>query len=191
MPPKFKFTREEIIQAGLELTREQGFSAVTARALGARLGCSVKPIFTLFQNMEQVQQEILSAAHRQYLAYLEHAIEQSEYPPYKASGMAYIHFAQEERELFKLLFMRDRSQEEPQQSPEETQRISELVQAATGLDRESAYLFHLETWIYVHGVASMLATSYLDWDEQFISQSLTDIYQGLRHRFCGKGETKV
>ena len=27
MPPKFKFTREEIIQAALDLTRESGFSA--------------------------------------------------------------------------------------------------------------------------------------------------------------------
>ena len=35
MPPKFKFTREEIIQAALDLTRESGIAAVTARGLGA------------------------------------------------------------------------------------------------------------------------------------------------------------
>ena len=35
-----------------------------------------------------------------------------QYPPYKASGMAYIRFAREQRELFKLLFMRDRTNEE-------------------------------------------------------------------------------
>ena len=34
------------------------------------------------------------------------------YPPYKAMGMGYIRFAAEERELFRLLFMRDRSGEE-------------------------------------------------------------------------------
>lgn len=52
MPPKFKFTREEIIQAALDLTRESGIAAVTARGLGAKLGSSVKPIFSLFENME-------------------------------------------------------------------------------------------------------------------------------------------
>ena len=41
MPPKFKFTREEIIQAALDLTRESGIAAVTARRLGAKLGSSV------------------------------------------------------------------------------------------------------------------------------------------------------
>ena len=49
MPPKFKFTREEIIQAALDLTRESGIAAVTARGLGAKLGSSVKPIFSLFE----------------------------------------------------------------------------------------------------------------------------------------------
>ena len=57
MPPKFKFTREEIIQAALDLTRESGIAAVTARGLGAKLGSSVKPIFSLFENMEEVQNE--------------------------------------------------------------------------------------------------------------------------------------
>ena len=54
MPPKFKFTREEIIQAALDLTRESGIAAVTARGLGAKLGSSVKPIFSLFENMEEI-----------------------------------------------------------------------------------------------------------------------------------------
>ena len=64
MPPKFKFTREEIIQAALDLTRESGIAAVTARGLGAKLGSSVKPIFSLFENMEEVQNEVLKAAEK-------------------------------------------------------------------------------------------------------------------------------
>lgn len=31
MPPKFKFTREEIVQAALEFTRTEGVDALTAR----------------------------------------------------------------------------------------------------------------------------------------------------------------
>ena len=58
MPPKFKFTREEIIQEALDLTRKNGISAVTARALGERLHSSVKPIFGQFKNMEEVEKEV-------------------------------------------------------------------------------------------------------------------------------------
>ena len=52
MPPKFRYTREEMIAAALELVRQGGKDALTARALGAKLGCSAKPIFGLFRNME-------------------------------------------------------------------------------------------------------------------------------------------
>ena len=111
MPPKFKFTREEIIQAALDLTRESGIAAVTARGLGAKLGSSVKPIFSLFENMEEVQNEVLKAAEKLSQVRIRETMESGQYPPYKASGIAYICFAREEKELFKLLYMRDRSRE--------------------------------------------------------------------------------
>ena len=110
MPPKFKFTREEITQAALKVTRQNGMSGLTARALAEKLGCSSKPIFGLFRNMEEVQQEVMRGAQALYQSYLKEDMEKGKYPPYKASGMAYIRFAKEEKELFKLLFMRNRSQ---------------------------------------------------------------------------------
>ena len=66
MPPKVKFTREEIIRSALDIVRETGPEGLTARSLAARLGCSVKPIFGLFRSMEEVQQEVLAAGYRLY-----------------------------------------------------------------------------------------------------------------------------
>ena len=66
MPPKFLYTREELLRAALEVIREKGASGLTARALAARLGCSVKPIFGLFRNMEEVRQETIRAAGSLY-----------------------------------------------------------------------------------------------------------------------------
>lgn len=106
MPPKNKFTRDEIIRSALNVTRERGIAGLTARALAAKLGCSVKPVFGLFQNMEEVQREVLAAAGTIYQDYLQQDMLRGMYPVYKASGMAYIRFAKEEKELFKLLFLR-------------------------------------------------------------------------------------
>ena len=55
MPPKFKFTREEIIEKALNVTRAKGISGLTARTLAAELGSSSKTIFGSFKNMEEVQ----------------------------------------------------------------------------------------------------------------------------------------
>lgn len=183
MPPKFRFTREEMITAALNLTRRAGLSALTARALATELGCSAKPIFGLFRNMEEVQHEVLLAAEGLYQQALENGIRSGRYPPYKASGMAYIQFAREERELFRLLFMRDRSGQVIAEDRESIRPLLELIQKNLGVDEDTANLFHLEMWLYVHGIATMLATSYLNWDEAFISRALTDAYTGLSARF--------
>ncbi len=186
MPPKFKFTKEEIINNALAIVREGGASALTARALGERLGASSKPIFGQFQSMEELQREVMNAANALYEEYLKTDMSEGRYPPYKASGMAYIRFASEERELFKLLFMRDRTGEEIPDGREELKPIIDIIVKNLGICEEDAYMLHLQMWIYVHGIATMIATSYLNWDTEFVSHSLTDAYQGFKHRYISK-----
>lgn len=189
MPRKFMFTREEILVAALDLTREKGIAAVTARGLGEKLGSSSKPIFSLFENMEDVLNAVIEAADKVYQRYLEEDMANGKYPPYKASGMAYIRFAKEERELFKLLFMRSRSRESAQNDKDGMKPFIKLIQQNLGLSEEEAYMFHTEMWLYVHGIATTLATSYLIWDEEFISRVITDGYEGLKARYTGEGKS--
>lgn len=184
MPRKFMFTREEVLAAALDLVREQGIAAVTARGLGKKLGSSSKPIFSLFENMEDVLSAVMEAANELYQSYLKEDMARGKYPPYKASGMAYIRFAKEEKELFRLLFMRDRSHES-RKDKEENKTLIELIQQNLDISEEDAYLFHLEMWISVHGMAAMLATSYLELDEEFISRVLTDGYEEMKNRYTG------
>ncbi len=183
MPPKFRFTREEIVNAALALTEEGGPSAVTARALAARLGSSAKPIFGLFESMEALQRAVLAAAFEKYERFLAAEMARGEYKPYKASGMAYIHFARDERELFKLLFMRERSREEQRDTPhEDVKPLLRLICQNTGMTEAEAARFHTEMWLLVHGIATMIATSFLDWSDEDISRALTDVYEGMTRR---------
>jgi len=133
--------------------------------------------------MEEVQQEVIAAAHTLYQSYLKEDMEKGEYPPYKASGMAYIRFAKEEKELFKLLFMRDRSVEKIEENRDEIMPLLQLIQKSTGMGEQEAYTFHVEMWIFVHGMATMIATNYLDLDEAYISKVLSDAYNGIVTRF--------
>jgi hypothetical protein len=64
-----------------------------------------------------------------------------------------------------------------------------LIQASTGLDEAQARQFHLEMWIYVHGMATMIATGYLSWDENQADAMLTDAYRGFVRRYHAKEGT--
>ena len=57
MPPKPKYTKEEIVAAAYEITREKGIDAVVAREVGRRLNTSSSPIFT--GEKERIMQSIL------------------------------------------------------------------------------------------------------------------------------------
>lgn len=85
-----------------------------------------------------------------------------------------------------MLFMRDRSQEKLSENKEEIRPLIELIKQNLNINEDEAYLFHLEMWIYVHGIATMAATSYLNWDIEFINKTLTDVYTGLKHRYTGE-----
>ena len=56
--------------AALDIIRENGTSELTARALGKRLGSSACPIFTVFDNMEEVLTETVKAAKILYSSYI-------------------------------------------------------------------------------------------------------------------------
>ena len=94
-------------------------------------------------------------------------------------------FYGEEKELFKLLFMHDRSQGNVEEVNEAVKPFVELLQKKMGLNKEDAYLLHLEMWMYVHGIAVTIATSYLKWDREYISRMLTDGFEGIKSRFAG------
>ena len=183
MPPKIKFTRDELIETAVSLVRRDGADALNARSLAAELHCSTQPVFSNFATMEELRRAVLTAADALYRAATNREIACGKYPPYKASGMAYIRFAGEEKELFKLLFMRDRSAEELPPETQEIKSIVALVQAGTGLNKDQATLFHLEMWAYVHGLAVMAATDYLHLEPELLSEMLTDAYLGMKMRY--------
>ncbi|MEA4814600.1 MAG: TetR/AcrR family transcriptional regulator [Oscillospiraceae bacterium] len=186
MPPKIKIAKADIITASLDIVRENGAEALNARSVAKKLSCSTQPIFSNYPTMEDLKEDVMQSAKQIYQQFIERGMEDPAYPPYKASGIYYIKFAGEEKELFKLLFMRDRSGEEIKQEREDISKLLQIISANTGMSLDDAYMFHIEMWIYAHGIATMIATSYLDWDRDMISMMLTDAYESMRERYKNK-----
>lgn len=182
MPPKVKITKEDIIDAAIELVRKNGEEALNARSIATLLNCSTQPIFSNFATMEQLYEELIKKLYSYYLDYLDREAKEGKYPTYKAFGMAYIRFAEDEKNFFRLLFMRNRSGEELTLTPDVEKSI-EIIMSANGISRERATRLHLEMWACVHGIATMLVTSFVRLEWELISDMLTDVYQGVRDRY--------
>ena len=192
MPPKCKFTQEEIIRAALDLTREEGIDALTARALGAKLGSSPKPIFTVFKNMEAVQEEVRRAAKTLYAEYVRVGLHQE--LAFKGVGTQYILFAIKEPKLFQLLFMSEQPQKPSAMGilpiiDESYDQILQSVQNGYGLGEKDAENLYRHLWIYTHGIAVLSATNMCSFTAEEISGMMTEVFIGLLKEIKG-GKTE-
>lgn len=182
MPPKCKFTRDEIIAAALEIAREKGIEAVTARAVGEKLNSSSKPIFSIFENMEEVLEETLLAARAVYNEYIAQALASEQ--AFREVGSKYIEFAMREPKLFQMLFMSEQTEKRSALGilpmiDDNYEEILASVQKGYGLDVDTSKGFYRHLWIYTHGIASLIATGVCSFAPQEIGQMVSEIFVSL------------
>lgn len=189
MPPKAKFTREQISRAALDIIREQGIENVTARELGKKLGSSACPIFTVFENMAQVIEMAKQAARDLYGEYIKAGL--GETPAFKGVGTQYIRFAMEEPKLFQLLFMSER-QDRPDvlhilpEIDENYPAILRSVESSYGVYGKLAEKLYRHLWIYTHGIAVLCATNMCAFTAEEIGIMMAEVRQGLLETLQGE-----
>lgn len=181
MPPKAKISKEMILNTVLELTRESGFEIVNARSIANRLQCSTRPIFTCYENMEELKKEFLVFAYEYYEQYVADYRTVSKVGSLLVLPLSYIEFAREETHLFRLLFIKDMDLNMTDATEfyyeigneEKARSFSETV----GIGLERAKVIFLDLFLYTHGIAVLTATKKLSLDrnstEKMVSHVLT------------------
>ena len=189
MPPKAKFTKEEIIRAGLAILREQDISAVTAREIGKYLNSSSRPIFTVFENMGEVMDGIERKARTIYTNYVNEGLKKE--IAFKGVGQAYIEFATKEPKLFQLLFMKELPEDIGLNKilPEIDANYDTILQSITDsypVSHNDAIMLYRHLWIYSHGIATLCATGMCRFTGEEIGNMLTDVFVSLlKNRLAG------
>lgn len=182
MPPKPKFTKEEIVAAALELVSEKGMEALTARELGTRLGSSARPIFTVFNSMDEVQEAVRDAALKRFESYAEKAMHYK--PVFKQVGMQMILFAIEEPKLYQLVYMSENADATDFESIVErlgdvAQLCVGVIQRDYGLSEEDAKALFEHVWIYTFGIGALCATGMCRFSQDEIIQMLGQDFMAM------------
>lgn len=186
MGKKEKYTKEELVGKAVEMVREKGFDSLGIRSLADYAGVSTQPICRHFGNIKELNACVLSAINDLYEDFLKKEVQSGQYPPYKASGIGYVNFARKEPELFKALFMRSRKNEDGKKEDAAFDAISRKVAEMYKIDYADARKFHLMMWLVVHGIATQIATEYLNLSEADVSDILTESFTALSARFANK-----
>ena len=141
MPPKVKIPREAIIEKAFELTKEYGFEKVTARLLASELKCSTQPVFHAFRNMEELKEEVYKRTQKLFEETMLQQPFDTETPYFLSMGLKYVELAQNEKNLFHLLCMSDSG--------------TRLESLPVPIEPE----VFVKTWIFTHGIATIVSTN--------------------------------
>ena len=175
MPPKVKFQKEEIIAAAVQITREKGISAVTAREVGAALGASSRPLFTYFDTVDELKREVYHYAKKLYQDYVKEGLTAE--IPFLGVGQNYIRFAKEEPELYKYLFLNP--PDGVKGSAMEGLKLSQaLVRASLmriyHMDEDTADQYFRDLWLVAYSMTTLIVTGECPYTDAEISAMFTE-----------------
>lgn len=182
MPPKPKFTKEEIVQAALNLVSQRGIGALTAKELGNALGSSARPIFTLFSSMKEVQDAVSDAAMHRFEDFTRQKM--PDMPLFKQVGMQMVLFGVKEPKLYQLLFMQENRNainfgDVFGRLDSTAQTCVALMCEEYGLSESEAKRLFENVWIYTFGVGALCAMRVCNFSEEQIGQMLSTQFQAV------------
>ena len=181
MPPKAKYTRDEIIQKAFEMARKNGIDSVVARELGKELGTSSSPIFTAFKNMEELQSEVRKVAMKEFELYVHDAVNHT--PAFKYVGMKMVEFAMKEPKLFQLLYMREHDGNQTyamlvDELGDTVEVCLDIIQKDYDLNRREAELLFRQVWLHTFGICVLVAGKVCQISQEEISELLSLEFKG-------------
>lgn len=182
MPPKPKYTREEIIDAAFEMVRENGIESLVARELGKRMGTSSSPIFTAFKNMEELQIEVRNKALKEFEACISDALNYT--PAFKHVGEKMIEFAAREPKLFQLIYMQEHEKSKSyidyikEELGETVDVCITVMQKDYALSKDDAERLFAQTWMYTFAICVLIARKVCHFTQEEISEILSREFQG-------------
>lgn len=190
MPPKPKYTKEQIIEAALGVVSQKGIDALTAKELGNALHTSATPIFTVFDSMQEVTDAVQVAAMERFASYAHKT--GADMPIFKQVGMQMILFAKEEPWLYRLIFM---SQNSDVRSFDDiyahlgsvADECLDTIEQDYGLSGEDAKVLFAHSWIHTYGIATLCATGMCDFTREEISGMLTQDFKAMMMLLKKKG----
>ncbi|MBP5158436.1 MAG: TetR/AcrR family transcriptional regulator [Treponema sp.] len=176
MPPRTKFSKEEIVQAAVRITRKKGIDGLTARELGAELGVSSRPIFTWFDSMEQLKAAVYEVAKGSYKQYVEGGLAGP--VPFLGVGMQYVRFAKEEPELYKLLFL-----SKPKGADGGAMAalafsqdlVRDSLMRIYNMDGKTADKYFRDLWLVAFSFATLIVTNDCPYTDEEMSGMFTEI----------------
>ncbi|MBQ7582066.1 MAG: TetR/AcrR family transcriptional regulator [Lachnospiraceae bacterium] len=180
MPPKPKYTKDQLIDAAVDIIRKDGIKAITAQSLAAILHVTPPSVFSHFDTVEDIREAAIERSREIYDSYVKKGLALN--PPFKGFAMQFVQFAVDEPMLFQLLFMSKKNDprfEEYSLLEGHTEFILKAIKDTFPLTDEECQELYIYTAIFTHGIASMTATGACTFSQNELAELLGKSCRGF------------
>lgn len=178
MPAVRKVSKDEIIDAAVEVLRDGGFSSINARSIAKKLGCSTQPIYFSFQNMDELKAALTDRAIQLHIQRVRNSlrIHGGNDSRYSSYGMGFVKFAAEEKQFFRWLYL-EGEQMGPYQNDVLIPEVIDVIMDEFGYSEDVARRFHQDMIYFTYGLAILANTNHLKLTE-------AEVREAFRREFC-------
>ena len=180
MPAVRKVSKEQIIDAAVDVLRDDGFSAINARSVAKKLGCSTQPIYFSFRNMEELKAALTERAIQMHTQRVRDSmrIHEGNDSRYSSYGMGFVKFAAEEKQLFRWLYL-EGEQLGPYQNDVLTSEVISVITEEFGYEEDVARRFHQDMVYFTYGLAILANTDHLHLTEAELREAFRREFRAL------------
>ena len=169
MPAIKELSKEHIVKVAVKMVNDTGWDSINARSLAKKLNVSTKPLYRIYNNMDEIKEDIYKEISRQYDEFINSRIDNKK--ALITLCIAYVEFAQEYKNLFISLFLSNNLKWQNFENVlDEKWNQSTIINLVNkhGYSFEEAKNLFMNLWLYANGLATLIATNELVIDEKEI-----------------------
>ena len=195
MPPKQRFSSDDVIDAAFAIVRRHGWEGLSARTIAKELNASTRPIYDHLQSMKNIEKGVVKKA----LAFFVETIGQDRTgDKWLDQALGYVLFAAKEKHLFRCINDEQHIQFQKEFAREHWVQLGEQLDGDErfhDLAEEDINRIRVTRWFLVHGISYLASSGWMalpesaaDMVSDVLGMSLTDylrkanqaIYDGFK-----------
>ena len=180
MPASCKLEKNDIIKKAIIMVNKNGWESLNARDLAKSLKISTKPLYRIYNNMDEIKEDLYKEIYKQYDEFITSRVDNKK--ALVTLCVAYVEFAKLYKNLFISLFLSNNlkwnSIDDVLNEKWNQGAIISMVNK-NGYTFEDAKNLFMHLWLYANGLATLIATNKIDIDDKEIISRIVKIYKTL------------
>lgn len=162
MPPKQRFTRQDVIEAAFQVVRQQGWKGFSARTIANALNSSTRPIYDYFDSMDHIEVEVVKKILTYFIDFLN---QERTGDKWLDQALGYVLFASREKHLFRCI---NDEKHTPIQKQFARQHWIDLGEGLASDERfkdlpdETVHKIRASRWIMIHGLSCLISSGWFE-----------------------------